>query len=243
MIKSEILDAIREAAAKNGGIPLGQGRFTKETGIQTHIWRGKFWLRWSDAVTEAGFSPNTLTAAYGDEFLLTKLAELARTRGHVPIDTELRFAKSNDESFPGVEAFYRLGSKAERTELLRAFLSQKPEFADVLAILPPQSVIEGSAAEEVSVDDDVVGGKGGIEPEVDPAHELFVRTRGAERSAIQHDLPALDAEPHDVRLGERGHQRQQQRRGQDSRHIAFTHTLQSTKILNHRDTEPQRILR
>ena len=157
MIKSEILDAIREAAAKNGGIPLGQGRFTKETGIQTHIWRGKFWLRWSDAVTEAGFSPNTLTAAYGDEFLLTKLAELARTRGHVPIDTELRFAKSNDESFPGVEAFYRLGSKAERTELLRAFLSQKPEFADVLAILPPQSVIEGSAAEEVSVDDDVVG--------------------------------------------------------------------------------------
>jgi len=85
---------------------------------------------------------------------------------------------------------------------------------------------------QLQVHDDVVGGQGGIEAEVDPAHELFVRTRGAERSAIQHDLPALDAEPHHTRLGERGRQRQQQRRGQDSRHIAFRLTLQSTKSLN-----------
>ena len=34
---------------------------------------------------------------------------------------------------------------------------------------------------ELQVDDDVVGGKGGIEAEVDFADELFVRTRGAER--------------------------------------------------------------
>jgi hypothetical protein len=74
MTKEHILSEIRRTAAANGDVPLGvHHRFFAETGIKESDWRGKFWVRWSDAVKEAGFQPNELTAARTNEDLLDHL--------------------------------------------------------------------------------------------------------------------------------------------------------------------------
>lgn len=139
MSKAEILEAIQQTTSKNGGVPLGQQRFANETGIPVHAWRGKFWLRWSEAIAEAGFKPNTLSQAYGNDFLLAKLAELTRQYKHFPTYPELLLAKNENKAFPGPESIYRLGPKQRRIELLRDFASRNASFKDVLEHLPETS--------------------------------------------------------------------------------------------------------
>ena len=60
MNKQHILEQIKRTAKENGGAPLGVDRFASATGISEAAWRGRLWARWSDAVREAGFTPNTL---------------------------------------------------------------------------------------------------------------------------------------------------------------------------------------
>lgn len=55
MTREQILSEIKRTAALNGGIPVGVRRFFAETGISQNVWSGKYWLRWSDALREAGF--------------------------------------------------------------------------------------------------------------------------------------------------------------------------------------------
>jgi hypothetical protein len=61
--KGEILDEIRRCAERNGGVPLGWERFRDATGIAQDDWLGRYWVRWGDAIREAGFEPNILTQA------------------------------------------------------------------------------------------------------------------------------------------------------------------------------------
>jgi hypothetical protein len=56
MDKDRILAEIRRTASENGGRPLGRLRFFAETGIRESDWRGIHWVRWSEAVAEAGFA-------------------------------------------------------------------------------------------------------------------------------------------------------------------------------------------
>ena len=53
-----ILDEIKRTAEENHGKPLGVIRFAKETGIREIDWKGKYWTKWSEAIMEAGYTPN-----------------------------------------------------------------------------------------------------------------------------------------------------------------------------------------
>jgi hypothetical protein len=46
----------------------------RETGIKEFDWSGRYWVRWSDAIREAGFAPNKLQAAYERDDLICHLA-------------------------------------------------------------------------------------------------------------------------------------------------------------------------
>src|SRR5688572_6162461 len=85
MTKGFILREIKRTAEANGGKPLGHQSFAKETGIKEYDWKGKIWARWSDAVREAGYSPNSFQTAFDDAFLLGKMAELIHDLGHFPV--------------------------------------------------------------------------------------------------------------------------------------------------------------
>jgi len=116
MDKAHILSEIKRTAEENGGDALGMGRFEKETGIKPWDWRGKYWTKWGDALTEAGHIPNKLQSAYDPDFLLQKLIELIQELGHFPTATERRFKGHNDKSFPTHNTFANFGNKRDLIE-------------------------------------------------------------------------------------------------------------------------------
>jgi len=72
MKKQHIIAEIRRTAEENGGVPLGRERFFKATGIRETDWSGIHWVRWNDALQEAGFAPNKLRGAYAEKTLIRK---------------------------------------------------------------------------------------------------------------------------------------------------------------------------
>jgi hypothetical protein len=146
MTKEHIIQEIRRTTKANGGSPLGFRRFELETGIRHFDWFGRYWARWGDALTEAGYAPNELRGAHSRDFLLESFARLALTLGRLPSGADLRLAKASDPNFPNDKTFYRLGSKAEQVSALTDFCQSRPEYQDVLAFCsayqPPETVGE-----------------------------------------------------------------------------------------------------
>jgi hypothetical protein len=91
----------------------GVARFFQETGIKETDWAGKFWVRWGDALREAGFEPNQFNASYDTTMLIEKFVSSMRELGKFPVRRELQLKKRTDKSFPSANVFERLGSKQE----------------------------------------------------------------------------------------------------------------------------------
>lgn len=133
MDKDHILSEIRRTAAENGGVALGRQRFQNVTGIRTADWAGKFWVRWSDAVKEAGLTPKAFQKAYADEHLLEKLISLIRHLGHFPVTNELILQHNKDFSFPTKNTFEKWGGKEKLLQKVMAYC-EKNGVKDVLEI-------------------------------------------------------------------------------------------------------------
>jgi hypothetical protein len=134
MNKAEILDAIRSFAAANRGKAPGSQRLATEIGLRKVDWYPKFWVRWSDAVREAGLRPNLLSVATPDEVLIAKYVGLIREFGRFPIESDLLLKRQNDEGFPDRGVFSRLGSKRERAGKALDYYRQHPAFSDLIPI-------------------------------------------------------------------------------------------------------------
>jgi hypothetical protein len=145
--RQHILDEIQRIAASSPGAPLGIVRFTKESGIKRGVWEGVHWTKWSDALREAGVSPNTLNQPYPEDNLLHKLAHLTRDLGRIPAKNDLKFAWNNSADFPAPNTFYtRYGSRGGMVEALRRWTTVRPEYSDVAALLPASTVARQTSA-------------------------------------------------------------------------------------------------
>ena len=132
MDKEEILSEIKRLTLESGGKAPGSQKFSKETGMRKSDWYPNLWLRWGDAINEAGCKPNKFQASYDKEYLIAKYIELIRELSHFPIEGELRIKNKTDKSFPSHSAFSRLGSKQERAKEIAIFCENKPEFNDII---------------------------------------------------------------------------------------------------------------
>ena len=137
MDKHDILNAIRHSAAANGGIAPGRQRFANETGIRESDWSGKFWARWSDAVTEAGVGLNKLQSGYTDEEVLAPLAVVVSELGRFPVSAELRMRRRTDPSFPSHNTFTKFGGRAELARRLALYCAGRDGLDDVIRICEP----------------------------------------------------------------------------------------------------------
>jgi hypothetical protein len=139
MTKEHILAEIRRTAAANGGTPLGRERFLSETGIREADWHGKYWVRWNDAVREAGLSPNSLNTARSSEEMLEKLSALARELQHFPVVGEFKLKSRSDPTFPNFKTFGRFGSKAKLVSAVSEFarLRGYQDVVDICASVKP----------------------------------------------------------------------------------------------------------
>lgn len=133
MNKQEILSEIKRIAEKCGGKAPGFQRFAAETGVHKSDWYPNIWLRWGDAIREAGCQPNDFITAYDTNFLIKKYIELFRELGHFPIEGELRIKRKNDKDFPSHSAFSQLGSKQDRAQKIIEYCQEKSEFDDIIS--------------------------------------------------------------------------------------------------------------
>jgi hypothetical protein len=146
-VRDRILNEIRRLAAAKGGQPPGFRAFENETGIGTSEWRGRYWARWSDAVVEAGFQPNDPNPTYEDDYLLEKFAEACRHFGRVPAAMDLRIFARTKSDFPNHKMVYRrFQSTASMLRRLAEWTKERPDYADVLAMVEKHAVSDANGA-------------------------------------------------------------------------------------------------
>lgn len=114
MNKAKIIDEIRRIALANNGKPPGVAKFINETGIKKAEWYPQLWLRWGDALIEAGFESNLKCVAYDKEYLIERYIELIEEYDRLPLEGEIRVKKKIDSTLPSHSAFRKLGTKYER---------------------------------------------------------------------------------------------------------------------------------
>jgi hypothetical protein len=134
MTKQHILSEIQRTAKANGGSPIGWRKFRSETGIQEYDWCGKYWVRWNEAVQEAGFSANTFTVGYSEESLLKLFIALIRELGRFPLKAEMRMKRLEDDTFPSEKTFRQFGSKSVFAMRIISYCEEHGGNEDVVAI-------------------------------------------------------------------------------------------------------------
>jgi Meiotically up-regulated gene 113 len=135
MNKAHILREIKRTAEANGGEPLGQSRFEKETGVKKSDWYGKFWARWGDALREAGFIANQLRGAIDQNELLEKYAKYVIELGRIPAGGDLRLKTRSDSQFPSHTVYEnRFGTKLELIKQLVDYCRIRKEYGAVVGL-------------------------------------------------------------------------------------------------------------
>lgn len=157
MKRQHILDEIRRMTKSNGGVPIGRARFERETGIKESDWAGRFWVRWGEAIKEAGFEPNKLKIAHEEEFLLEQYASLIRELGRIPVRGEVIMKRRTDPEFPSAKTFDRFGNKAQVLAKVAEYGRAKG-YDDVVAIYEATTVRPEASDSENEKDDEIVLG-------------------------------------------------------------------------------------
>lgn len=98
--REEILSELRKFVGENDGDVPGERTFAKATRIKESAWKGKYWVRWTDAVREAGYDPNAMNQKIPDEDILQKLAAFISSLGHFPVRDEINLHARATLGFP-----------------------------------------------------------------------------------------------------------------------------------------------
>lgn len=140
-MRAHILSEIRRLTSANGGQPPGQTLFARETGVGAHVWRGKFWARWGDALTEAGYAPNSWTGRLDSEAVLLGVAAACRHYGRFPTMDELRLHRATEPAIPSDQAIRRhFAGRSGLIGALAKLAADDPTFADIAPMLPAAPV-------------------------------------------------------------------------------------------------------
>lgn len=150
LTKQDIIKIIQKIAKENGGKPLGIARFEKESNITQYEWK-KYWARFGDALTEAGFEPNQMQGAYSDKFIIEKIISIMRKLNKFPTRDELNVAKHHDAEFPSRNVFFRFGTKQELVEKIYEYCRDKTEYKDIILLCKP--LLEGSSTSKNAIKD------------------------------------------------------------------------------------------
>lgn len=132
--RDHIISEIKRIANANGGKAPGRQVFERETGIRESDWYPDIWLRWSEALAEAGHAPNQLMGRIDDEVVIQGYIGLVRELGRFPVLGEVRRKAKADKSFPSHTVFDRFGGKEKLIESVVGYCRGNAGFSDVLAL-------------------------------------------------------------------------------------------------------------
>ncbi len=133
--KEKILEEVKRTANENKGIPLGTIRFENETGISPYDW-GKYFIRFSDILKEAGFVPNrkALEPLYSTDTLLEKVIEVIRELKKFPLLAELRLKKNQNPNFPYRAITKRLFPRKKLVQVMIDYCKNKKGYEDIIKL-------------------------------------------------------------------------------------------------------------
>lgn len=137
-MKAAILDAIRRLAAEADGRVPGARQFGELTGFRESSWRGVHWARWSEAVAEAGLTPNLTSQArrIDDDVILEHLAKACRQYGRAPTVAELRLLRRGNAEFPDFKTIERrFGGFSQLGAHVGAWAARHEDYRDVAELL------------------------------------------------------------------------------------------------------------
>ncbi len=158
MTRAHILHEIQRTAKENDGKPLGRMKFTSETGIKTTDWMGVYWARWSEALHEAGLTPNQFQSAYDKAELLDKYAQLSKQLGRLPAEADLRLKGRSDKRFPSHSTFSKIGMKSELVKQLLVFCRGRNGYEDVVKLCEAYAPLKPEGSSNDHAPDDVTLG-------------------------------------------------------------------------------------
>lgn len=130
--KAHIVAEIKRLARASGK-PPGVRLFEGETGIKESDWYPDLWLRWGDALQEAGFTRNTMVEALSDELLLDQYVRFARRLSRLPLHGEIIRESKVNPAFPSEKTYRPFGGKPNLLRAVAAFCRANAGFDDVLA--------------------------------------------------------------------------------------------------------------
>ena len=134
MDKQEIIEEIKRTTNLNKGKALGRERFEKETGIKMSDWYPFHWLRWGDAIQEAGFVPNQLNTAFSKDVVIEKLISFIKEIGHFPVYGEFRLKSKQDSTFPSHGVFDKFGGKKKLAAAVVSYCRTHSGLEDIVEI-------------------------------------------------------------------------------------------------------------
>lgn len=146
MDRQQILSEIKRLAVDNGGQAPGRQAFARTASVKMSDWYPHIWLRWGDALAEAGYPPNQLRTKSSDELLITKYIHLIRELGRLPVEGEIRRKAREDGSFPSHTVFSRFGGKPKLLQAVVAYCNKTSGFEDVLALCADREKISANVA-------------------------------------------------------------------------------------------------
>jgi hypothetical protein len=145
--KRHILTEIKRLAEASGK-PPGVRLFESETGIKYSDWYPDMWLRWGDALQEAGLARNVMSERLSDGHLVEQYARLAQRLSRLPVLGEMIRESKANPSFPSEKSFRRFGGRAKLLKAVAAFCRTNSDLDSVLALcesaLQSQKPADGS---------------------------------------------------------------------------------------------------
>lgn len=124
------MEAIRALGAKLKRTPSRREFLAEWGGNQRQL--SNAFDTWNEAVAAAGFAPNVANLGHEPEALLADWGRVVRELRRIP--TAVQFRRVGQFSQSGLEK--RFGSWTAVPDAFRAFAGGKPEWDDVLALLP-----------------------------------------------------------------------------------------------------------
>jgi hypothetical protein len=134
--RARMIGDIHKIAAANGGTPPGLRQFISRTGIRRSQCIGMIWPRWSEALRDAGFTPNEHQARLNDHEMLAGIAEVARIIGRIPAVTDLATWRASGRRLSSHSTYLRhFGSMAGVLRSLKHWAEETPDRAGIAAML------------------------------------------------------------------------------------------------------------
>lgn len=133
MDRQQIVAEIKRLALENGGQPPGRQAFENATGAKMSEWYPHIWLRWGDALAEAGYAPNSLQEGRVTKSLYT---DTSRSQGSWE-DFRLRVSfveKPERTRHFSHSAFERFGGKEKLLDAVAAYCQKAGGLDDILTL-------------------------------------------------------------------------------------------------------------